>query len=166
MVLRLLDSRLTLRPLSLSDYSPTDKKDATDRKSIQSFDTIESTSSGSSIYKFKSLGAHIRSKPLPRYLQGSIRKHAPAEIELARVGHGVWRDQLLIDRSLHDMAALKVTFAVAMIVVGPCTQGIPLNGAIATLHPWVEILRCAEMSHGQIQPCFCSSTYARPKSLV
>lgn len=116
-LLRPLDSQLTLRPFSFSDYSPTEKNDAIDRASLKSFDTLGSSSSGSSISKLKSLGARIRRKPLPRYLRGSIRQHAAAEIEPVRVGRGVWRDQLLSDRSLRSMAALMTAFAIGMIIV-------------------------------------------------
>jgi hypothetical protein len=101
----------------LDEYSSTDKIDVTDRASLKSFDTYESTSSGSSISKLKSLGARIRRKPLPRYLRGSIRKHAAAEIEPARIGRGIWRDQLLSDRSLRGMAVLMTAFAIGMVIV-------------------------------------------------
>jgi hypothetical protein len=101
----------------LDEYSSTDKIDVIDRASLKSFDTYESTSSGSSISKLKSLGARIRRKPLPRYLRGSIRKHAAAEIEPARIGRGIWRDQLLSDRSLRGMAVLMTAFAIGMVIV-------------------------------------------------
>jgi hypothetical protein len=109
-----------LRPLSFSDYSPTEKDDPINLESRKSWGTLESTSSGSSISKLKSLGARIRRKPLPRYLRGSIKRHPAAEIEPARVGRGVWRDQLLSDRSLRGMAVLMSAFAIGMIVVVVC----------------------------------------------
>lgn len=86
--------------------------------SVNSFDTFgSSTSSGSRFEKLKSLGNRIRRKPLPKYLRGSIRGHPAAEIEPNRVGKGVWKDQLLIDRSLRGMAALMTLFAIGMIIV-------------------------------------------------
>ncbi|KAH6643016.1 hypothetical protein C7974DRAFT_302289 [Boeremia exigua] len=86
--------------------------------SVNSFDTFESaTSSTSSYEKLKNLGNRIRRKPLPRYLQGSIRVHPAAEIEPTRVSKGLWQDQLLIDRSLRGMAALTTFFAIGMIVL-------------------------------------------------
>ena len=86
--------------------------------SVGSFDTFESsTSSGNSFEKLKKLGDRIRRKPLPQYLRGSIRAHPAAEIEPTRVGKGVWKDQLLIDRSLRGMAALMTLFAIGMIIL-------------------------------------------------
>ncbi|KAH4443851.1 hypothetical protein HBI46_152800 [Parastagonospora nodorum] len=110
-VFRPLESQVNL---SLSDF---EKHDVTDHASLKSFDTHESTSSGSSISKLKNFGARLRRKPLPRYLRGSIKRHAAAEIEPARIGRGVWRDQLLSDRSLRGMAALMSAFAIAMIIL-------------------------------------------------
>jgi hypothetical protein len=106
-----------LRRLSFSDYSSVDQNDNNDRSSLKSFETFESSTSGSSISKLKSLGARIRRKPLPRYLKGSIRRHAAADIEPARIGRGVWRDQLLSDRSLRGMAATMTAFAIAMLAL-------------------------------------------------
>jgi hypothetical protein len=108
-----------LRPLSLNESDLIDKVDVTDRTSLRSFETYNSTTSGSSysISKLKSLGARIRRKPLPRYFGGSFRRHAAADIEPARVGRGIWRDQLLSDRSLRGMAALMTAFAIGMIVL-------------------------------------------------
>ncbi|KAL5120384.1 hypothetical protein ACEQ8H_001674 [Pleosporales sp. CAS-2024a] len=101
----------------MSDHSSTKNNDASDRASLKSLDTVGSISSGTSISKLKKFGARIRARPLPRYLRGSVRKQAAAEIEPARVGPGVWRDQLLSDRSLRGMAALTTAFAIAMIIV-------------------------------------------------
>jgi hypothetical protein len=88
-----------------------------DRSSLKSFETYESATSGKSTSKLKNLGARIRRRPLPRYLKGSIRRHAAADIEPARVGRGMWRDQLLSDRSFRGMAALMTLFAIGMITV-------------------------------------------------
>ncbi|KAF2032996.1 hypothetical protein EK21DRAFT_36035, partial [Setomelanomma holmii] len=123
-LLRPLDSNIALRPLSISDYEPLaqrETRDTTDRHSIKSFETYDSAASSSSFTKgLKNLGARIRRKPLPRYLRGSIRRHAAAEIEPARVGRGVWKDQLLSDRSFRSMAALMTLLAFGMIVVIAC----------------------------------------------
>lgn len=94
-----------------------DQYDQSDRSSLKSFETFESKSSGTSISKLKNLGALLRRKPLPRYLRGSIRRHAAADIEPARIGRGVWRDQLLSDRSLRGMAVLMAILAIGMIIV-------------------------------------------------
>ncbi|KAJ8111205.1 hypothetical protein OPT61_g6150 [Boeremia exigua] len=107
------NQRVTRRPLPT--YSMDEKPGFV---KINSFDTFESaTSSTSSFEKLKKLGNRIRRKPLPRYLQGSIRAHPVADIEPTRVGKGVWYDQLLIDRSLRGMAALMTLFAIGMIVL-------------------------------------------------
>jgi hypothetical protein len=50
-------------------------------------------------------------------LKGSIRRHAAADIEPARVGRGIWGDQLLSDRSFRSMAALMSVFAIGMVIV-------------------------------------------------
>lgn len=120
-ILRSLDSEITLRPFLVStssSYSPVDGHNVADRASLKSFDTFNSsTSSSSSIEKLKSLGNRIRRKPLPGYLKGSIRRHPAAEIEPTRIGRGVWKDQLLVDRSLRTMAATMTIFAIAMIIL-------------------------------------------------
>jgi hypothetical protein len=111
-LLRPLDSNIALRPLSISDYESAGQRDTADHSSIKSFETFESSASGSSFSKgLKNLGARIRRKPLPRYLRGSIRRHAAADIKPARIGRGVWKDQLLSDRSFRTMAALMTVFA-------------------------------------------------------
>lgn len=120
------DSQTTLRhpssSSSLQSYSAVEQRDAADRASLNSFGTYaSSSSSGTSIEKlkngFKSGISRIRRKPLPRYMQGSIRRHPAAEIEPTRIGRGVWKDQLLVDRSLRSMALLMSLFAIAMIIV-------------------------------------------------
>ncbi|KAF3049556.1 hypothetical protein E8E11_004502 [Didymella keratinophila] len=86
--------------------------------SVDSFDSFNSaTSTTSSFEKLKKLGNRIRRKPLPRYLRGSIRMHPAAGIEPSRVGKGVWKDQLLIDRSIRGMAALMTLLAIGMIIL-------------------------------------------------
>lgn len=86
--------------------------------SVDSFDTFNSaTSSTSSFEKLKKLGNRIRRKPLPLYSRSSIRVHPAAEIEPNRVGKGVWKDQLLIDRSLRGMAALMTLLAIGMTIL-------------------------------------------------
>jgi hypothetical protein len=89
-----------------------------DRASVKSFETFESTTtSGRSISKIKNF---IRRRPLPRYLKGSIRRHAAADIEPARIGRGLWNDQLLSDRSFRTMAIVMTAFAIAMIILVAC----------------------------------------------
>jgi hypothetical protein len=86
--------------------------------SVNSFDTFESsTSSESTFEKLKNLGHRVRRKPLPRYLKTSIRVHPAAEIKPIRVGKGIWKDQLLVDRSLRTMAGLMTLFAIGMIIL-------------------------------------------------
>ncbi|ORY16525.1 hypothetical protein BCR34DRAFT_93060 [Clohesyomyces aquaticus] len=118
------NSQWTLHPLtspspSSPAYAPIDQQDAADRSSVRSFDTLgtSSSSSSTSIDKLKYGWNRIRRKPLPRYLQGSIRRHPAADIHPTRIGRGVWNDQLLVDRSLRSMAATTAVFAVAMIIV-------------------------------------------------
>ncbi|KAF1851391.1 uncharacterized protein K460DRAFT_272419 [Cucurbitaria berberidis CBS 394.84] len=113
-------SEVMLRPLSFpthTSYSSVDQRNVTDFASVKSFSTFSSSTGSSSIGKLKSLGNRIRRKPLPRYLNGSIRRHPAAEIEPTRVGRGVWKDQLLVDRSLRTMAATMTAFAIAMIIL-------------------------------------------------
>ncbi|KAF2471017.1 uncharacterized protein BDR25DRAFT_173588, partial [Lindgomyces ingoldianus] len=91
-----------------------------DGSSLKSFETCASSSSSSSsshLEKLKIGWNRIRRKPLPRYMQGSIRRHPAADIHPTRISRGVWKDQLLVDRSLRGMAALTTAFAVAMIIV-------------------------------------------------
>lgn len=94
-----------------------------DRSIINCSSTEEpSSSTRSDLRKFrdgwgKGLLARIRRKPLPGYAQGSMRKYPAAEIEPTRVGRGVWKDQLLVDRSLRSMSLLMAAFAIAMIIV-------------------------------------------------
>ncbi|KAF2182555.1 hypothetical protein K469DRAFT_476074, partial [Zopfia rhizophila CBS 207.26] len=115
------NSQTTLRPKASPyppTYSPVDQRDAGDRASLKSFETYASSSSTSnSIEKIKSGWNRIRRKPVPRYLQGSIRRHPAAEIEPTRIGRGIWKDQLLVDRSLRSMAACTTLFAVGMFIV-------------------------------------------------
>lgn len=100
-------------------YNSIDRTDLGDRSSVKSFNTYgtSSSSSSTSIDKLKSGWNRIRKKPLPRYLQGSIRRHPAADIHPNRIGRGVWKDQFLVDRSLRSMALLTTVFAIAMIIV-------------------------------------------------
>jgi hypothetical protein len=108
------DSPIMLRNLtSNSDHSTCQRNDTTDDLSLNS----SNGSSSSGIEKLKSGWNRIRRKPLPRYLQGSIRSHPAADIEPTRIGRGVWKDQLLVDRSLRGMALLTSLFAITMLVV-------------------------------------------------
>jgi hypothetical protein len=99
-------------------YSRVEQRDASDHNSLRSFDTLDSSAStGSSIEKLKSRWSRIRRKPVPGYMVGSIRRHPAAEIRPTRIGRGVWKDQLLVDRSLRGMAALTAVFAIVMIII-------------------------------------------------
>ncbi|KAF2820592.1 hypothetical protein CC86DRAFT_250740, partial [Ophiobolus disseminans] len=132
------DSQIPLRPLSFSAYSPAepppsfpqytsaDQNDGADRSSVKSFETFESSATGSSTKKLKNL---FRRRPLPRYLRGSIRRHAAADIEPARVGRGIWQDQLLSDRSFRTMAAMMSTLAIGMIIMIACNSRHIMNRA-------------------------------------
>ncbi|KAH7086197.1 hypothetical protein FB567DRAFT_64485 [Paraphoma chrysanthemicola] len=123
-LLRPLDSNIELRPLSISDHDASGQRDTADRASVKSFETFETTASGSSFGKgWKNLGARIRRKPLPRYLRGSIRRHAAADIQPARIGRGVWKDQLLSDRSFRSMAGLMTVLAIGMVILVACYAG-------------------------------------------
>lgn len=107
--------RITRRPLPTYSQAMDEKPPYL---SVDSFDSFNSaTSTTSSFEKLKKLGNRIRRKPLPRYLRGSIRMHPAAEIEPSRVGKGVWKDQLLIDRSIRGMAALMTLLALGMIIL-------------------------------------------------
>lgn len=120
------DSHTTLRHppsnSSLPSYTAIEQRDTTDRTSLNSFGTnTTGSSSSSSFEKFKNgweKGLNrIRRKPVPRYLQGSIRRHPAADIEPTRIGRGVWKDQLLVDRSIRGMALLTTLFALTMLIV-------------------------------------------------
>lgn len=50
-------------------------------------------------------------------MKESIREHRSYETEYARIGRGLWKDQLLVDRSLRSMALLTTVFAIAMLIV-------------------------------------------------
>ncbi|CAN9109107.1 unnamed protein product [Alternaria alternata] len=123
------DSQMPLRRLSSSQYAPSDPSpylpqydstqqhngpDSSSRKSSESF---RSTATGSSTTKLKNL---LRRRPLPKYLRGSIRRHAAADIEPARVGRGIWKDQLLSDRSFRTMAMTMSALALGMIILIAC----------------------------------------------
>jgi hypothetical protein len=110
-LLRPQDSQIPLRPLSFSESSQPNQENA-DRASVKSFETYNSTTSGRSISKIKNF--------IRRYLKGSIRRHAAADIEPARIGRGLWKDQLLSDRSFRTMAATMTVFALAMIILIAC----------------------------------------------
>lgn len=120
-ILQRLDSDIQLRPLSFStsvDSNEVHQRAPANRASLETIDTFDSpSSSGFSKGKMKNFAARIRRKPLPNNLFGSIRRHPAAEIEAARIGPGVWKDQLLVDRSLRTMAATMTLFAVAMIIL-------------------------------------------------
>lgn len=116
------DSRpATSSPLSHSN-SFLASGDTTNASELTSFGTDNTCSSTSSAFQ-KSKGglvksmSMIRRKPLPAYMQSSIHQHLASEIEPTRIGRGVWKDQLLVDRSLRGMNLLMVSFAVAMILV-------------------------------------------------
>jgi hypothetical protein len=59
----------------------------------------------------------MRRKPVPGSFQGSVRRHPAAEVEPTRIKRGVWKDQLLIDRSLRGMAALTTLFALGIFII-------------------------------------------------
>jgi hypothetical protein len=103
-------------------YSSLARYDTANVSYLTSFGTKNTSSSTSSGLqkpkdKYEKSISQIRRKPLPPYMQDSIRKHSTAEIEPTRIGRGVWKDQLLVDRSLRGMSLLMVSFAVAMIMV-------------------------------------------------
>ena len=84
----------------------------------QSFDTLNSSSStGSNIEKLKNGWKKLRRKPIPYSSQNPVRRHPAAEVEPTRIGRGLWKDQLLVDRSLRGMAALTGLFAIAMLIL-------------------------------------------------
>lgn len=99
----------------LPNQSPVEKPDHVSVNSVETYES--SNSSGSSLEKLEILGHRIRRKPLSRTLRGSIESHPAAEIERSRVGRGVWKDQLLVDRSLRTMAVLMTLFAIGMIIL-------------------------------------------------
>ncbi|OAL47207.1 hypothetical protein IQ07DRAFT_133397 [Pyrenochaeta sp. DS3sAY3a] len=120
-ILQRLDSDIELRPLSFStsaDSNEIYQRAPANRASLETIDTFDSpSSSGFSKGKIKNFAARIRRKPLPNNLFGSIRRHPAADIQPTRIGPGVWKDQLLVDRSLRTMAATMTLFAVAMIIL-------------------------------------------------
>lgn len=108
---------------SHSSYTPLKRKDTTGHSSIDTFTAGENSTSGSIGLRrlkdtwTKGVVNRVRRKPLPRHMQGSIRKHPAAEIEPTKVSRGVWKDQLLVDRSLRSMSILMSALAIAMIIV-------------------------------------------------
>lgn len=115
-----LDSRPEPPRTSSASSNPTN---TIDRSIINCSSTEEpSSSTKAGLRKFrdgwgKGLLVRIRRKPLPGYTQGSMRKYPATDIEPTRVSQGVWKDQLLVDRSLRSMSLLMTTFAIALIVV-------------------------------------------------
>lgn len=116
-IFRPLDSVIALRPLSysgLGDNSSVDPHDISDRPNeINSCTTHSTTNLG--VLGSLWTRAHGRSR-LQHHIKSS-KRHSAAELEPARTGRGIWKDQLLIDRTLRGMAALMVAFAIAMIIV-------------------------------------------------
>ncbi|KAG9187588.1 hypothetical protein G6011_05459 [Alternaria panax] len=124
------DSQIPLRRLSSSQYALSDPSPSTsqydpthqhgghpDSSSRKSFESSELSATGSSTKKSKNL---FRRRPLPKYLRGSIKRHAAADVEPARVGRGIWKDQLLSDRSFRTMAATMSVLALGMIILVAC----------------------------------------------
>ncbi|KAJ4292636.1 hypothetical protein N0V90_009299 [Kalmusia sp. IMI 367209] len=109
---------------SLPSYTTLERRETADRSSLSSFNTVHTSSSSTTSSGLRKLKngwekgiSRVRRKPLPRYMQGSIRKHPAAEIEPTKIKRGVWKDQLLIDRSLRGMSLLMSLFAIGMIIV-------------------------------------------------
>jgi hypothetical protein len=103
---------------SLPGYSPLYERSNTDLSTRKSIDTLASSSStGSNIEKLKKGWNRMRRKPVPGSFQGSVRRHPAAEVEPTRIKRGVWKDQLLIDRSLRGMAALTALFALGIFII-------------------------------------------------
>jgi len=103
---------------SLPDYSPLYERSNTDLSTRKSIDTLASSSStGSNIEKLKKGWNRMRRKPVPGSFHGSVRRHPAAEVEPTRIKRGVWKDQLLIDRSLRGMAALTALFALGIFII-------------------------------------------------
>ncbi|KAF1998651.1 hypothetical protein P154DRAFT_411092, partial [Amniculicola lignicola CBS 123094] len=108
----------TTRPASSPSppgYSPVEqqKNVASSVKSVNTYASSVSRRSGG----FEKLKKIIRRKPLPESVLGSIRRHPAADIHPIRIGRGVWKDQLLVDRSLRSMALFMTTLAIAMLIV-------------------------------------------------
>ncbi|KAF2112122.1 hypothetical protein BDV96DRAFT_498668, partial [Lophiotrema nucula] len=119
-----------------------------DRASLNSFETRGSSSSFSSIAKIKHGFNRIRRKPVPGYMRGSIRRHPAAEIHPTRIGRGVWKDQLLVDRSIRTMAVLTFLFAVAMfIVIGTNIKAFYNRANKFTSSVGGETRSCKEVTH-------------------
>ncbi|KAF2681141.1 hypothetical protein K458DRAFT_444963 [Lentithecium fluviatile CBS 122367] len=101
------------------NYSTVQRNETADHASLNSSNSYNSSSN--SIDKTKNGWEkdvnRIRRKPLPRYMQSSVRNHPAADIEPTRIGRGVWKDQFLVDRSLRGMALLTTLFAIAMLTV-------------------------------------------------
>jgi hypothetical protein len=116
------DSQKTLRQRhsnsSSISYSPSYERMITDYSSCRSIDTVASTSSsGSNFAKLKNGWNRITRRTVPQSFQGSVRRQAAADIEPTRIKRGVWKDQLLIDRSLRGMAALTALFAFGVFII-------------------------------------------------
>lgn len=107
---------MTLLPLSFSDAISLGLHNVDDR-SVENSSGHVSVSSGSSVSGLRRLTARIRSKPVPRYLSGSERRHAATDIHPTRIGRGIWQVQLLSNRSLRGMAAATSAFAIVMVVL-------------------------------------------------
>jgi hypothetical protein len=46
-----------------------------------------------------------------------VERHPAADIETTRIRRGLWKDQLLVDRSLRTMAATTSVFAIGMLIL-------------------------------------------------
>ncbi|CAI6339628.1 unnamed protein product [Periconia digitata] len=109
-----------------SSSSPPQRKNTW--RSVQSTNSLATNTSKNSISTgFEKLkngwdrgfrkGKHKTLPSLPRYAQGSIHQHPAAEVEPTKIGRGIWKDQLLVDRSLRTMALTMCLFAFAIVIL-------------------------------------------------
>jgi hypothetical protein len=98
-------------------HSSGNQVDVIDPDEIRNLDTNVYTSSTYSLTeRLKKGWNRMREKSVPEPVRRSAKRHSTADIKPARIGRGVWKDQLLVDRSLRTMAALTTIFAIAMVI--------------------------------------------------
>jgi preprotein translocase subunit SecG len=130
-------------------YSPLEHIDTAYQSGRRSSDTARSStrSSVSSFSKLKSGWDWIRTKSGARLGSGYERKRVP-DIQPTRVGRGIWKDQLLVDRSIRSMAGLTTLFAIAMIVVVACYIKIFIHRPNRTTSSvGGDSQKCSEVTH-------------------
>ena len=101
------------------EHEYTEHQDSTENRNTN---TSSSLHNSGLQYKLKAAWVkglkRVRGRPPSQYMQRSFTHEYPtADVQPTRISRGVWKDQLLIDRSLRSMALLMTIFAIIMIII-------------------------------------------------